>query len=243
MSTTTIDTNELANHPVVSESDWIAASAEFLAKEKEFTKLRDELNRKRRALPWTKVEKNYIFEGPDGPQSLSDLFEGKSQLLVYHQMYGPDWQEGCTGCSMVCDHVDAARQHFEQKDIAFVSISRAPLEVFAPFKERMGWKFKWLSSAGNTFNYDYQASFKPEDYDKGPVLYNFKMQKLSSEEQPGLSVFYKDAEGNIYRTYSTYERGLDLLIGAYNYIDLTPKGRGESGPMDWVKFHDEYGVN
>lgn len=229
-----------ASHQVVSHEEWISVSKEFLKKEKEFTRARDAMSAARRALPWTKVEKDYVFEGPDGPKSLADLFEGRSQLVVYHMMYAPGWDEGCTGCSMVCDHVDAARQHFEHHDVSYAAISRAPLAEFEGFKARMGWTFPWLSSNANDFNYDFGASFRREDLDAGPVLYNFTEQKLRGEEQPGLTVFTKDAEGNIYRTYSSYERGLDLLIGAYNYIDLTPKGRVETGPMSWVTFHDRY---
>ncbi len=155
-------------------------------------------------------------------------------------MYAPGWDEGCSGCSFVSDHVDAARQHLEHHDVAFVAVSRAPLADFQAFKRRMGWTFRWVSSNANGFNYDFGVSFRKEDLDTGPVLYNFTAQKLSSEEQPGLTVFTRDAAGKIYRTYSTYERGLDLLIGAYNFLDLTPKGRDESGPMNWIAFHDRY---
>jgi predicted dithiol-disulfide oxidoreductase (DUF899 family) len=218
----------------------VEASQKFLATEKEFTRMRDKLSAQRRELPWVIVEKDYVFDGPEGKKSLSELFEGKSQLIVYHMMYGPGWEEGCPGCSFVSDHVDAARQHFQYHDIAYAAISRAPLADFLPWKERMDWSFPWYSSSGNDFNYDFGVSFRREDLDKGPVFYNFTNQKLNSDEQPGLSVFVKDTEGNIYWTYSTYERGLDLLVGAYNFIDLTPVGRNESGPMDWVKYHDQY---
>lgn len=228
------------DHPVTSLDEWITASATLLAKEKELTRFRDEVSRMRRALPWTRVEKEYVFQGPDGQHSLSDLFDGKSQLIVYHFMYGPDSDDGCPGCSFVSDHVDAARQHFEHHDVAYVAISRAPLEVFAPFKKRMGWTFRWLSSAGNDFNYDHDVSYRKSELEAGPVRHNFAMQSLRGEEQPGLTVFIKAEDGTIYRTYSTYERGLDMLVGAYNFLDLTPKGRNESGPMDWVTFHDKY---
>ncbi|AIE84463.1 DUF899 domain-containing protein [Fimbriimonas ginsengisoli] len=229
-----------AQHQVVSLSEWIAAGKDLLQKEKEFTRARDALSAARRDLPWVKVESDYVFEGPDGPVSLSELFDGRSQLIVYHYMYAPGWDEGCIGCSFVCDHVDSARQHFEHHDVAYVAVSRAPLAEFQEFKKRMGWSFRWVSSAKNSFNYDYGVSYRKEELEKGPVLHNFTMQKLSGEEQPGLSVFTKDADGNIYRTYSSYERGLDLLIGAYNYLDLTPKGRNETGPMSWLNFHDRY---
>lgn len=227
-------------HQVVSADEWIIAGKALLHKEKEFTRARDALSAARRDLPWVKVETNYIFESPDGPISLSDLFNGNSQLIVYHMMYAPGWEEGCPGCSFVCDHLDSALQHFEHHDVAYVAISRAPLDDFAAFKDRMGWKCRWVSSNGNNFNYDFGVSYHREDLDAGPVLHNFTLQKLNGEEQPGLSVFTKDDDGNIYRTYSTYERGLDLLVGAYNYLDLTPKGRNENGPMSWVNFHDQY---
>lgn len=227
-------------HPIVSPEEWLAAGAEFLKREKAFTQERDALSAARRELPWTKVEKTYVFDTPDGPRSLSELFDGRSQLVVYHFMFAPGDEEGCPGCSFVCDHVDAARRHFEHHDVAFVAVSRAPLADFQPFKRRMGWTFRWASSNGGSFNYDYGVSFRREDLDRGPVVYNFVEQRLRSEEQPGLTVFAKDAEGNVYRTYSTYERGLDLLLGAYNFMDLTPQGRNESGPMSWVKFHDRY---
>jgi predicted dithiol-disulfide oxidoreductase (DUF899 family) len=227
-------------HNVVSQDEWIAASRAHLVKEKELTHHREDVARLRRELPWVKVEKDYVFEGPDGKHPLSDLFDGRSQLIVYHMMYGPNDTDGCPGCSFISDHVDSARQHFEHDDLSFVAISRAPLANFAPFKKKMGWTFKWLSSAGNEFNYDFGVSYRPADYGKGPVLHNFTMQKLSSEEQPGLTAFYKDAEGNIFRTYSTYERGLDALLGAYQFLDLTPKGRNEKHAMSWVNYHDRY---
>lgn len=230
----------IANHPVVTQSEWLDASRKFLAREKEFTKMRDQLNQARRELPWVKVEKEYVFEGTEGKRSLSDLFNGKSQLIVYHFMFGPGWEEGCPGCSFVSDHVDGARQHFEHHDISYVAVSRAPLAELLPYKQRMGWSFPWYSSCGTDFNFDFQASFRPEDLEKGPVLFNFKEQTLKGQEQPGLSVFVKDENGEIYHTYSSYERGLDLLCGAYNWIDLTPLGRNESGPMDWVRRHDAY---
>jgi len=227
-------------HKVVSEEAWIAAGNALLKKEKEFTRARDAMSAGRRELPWVKVESSYVFDGPNGPVSLSELFNGCTQLIVYHFMYGPGSDEGCPGCSFVCDHADAARQHFEHHDVAFVAVSRAPFGEYQAFKKRMGWTFPWVSSSKNSFNYDFGVSYRKEDLVKGPVLHNFVLQKLSSEEQPGLTVFTKDEEGNIYRTYSTYERGLDLLIGAYNYLDLTPKGRNESSGMEWVSFHDRY---
>lgn len=232
-------TEPATSHKVVSPEQWILAAQDLLVKEKEFTKARDAMSATRRELPWVEAD-NYVFEGPDGPVSLSDLFNGNSQLIVYHFMYGPGWEEGCSGCSFVCDHVDAARQHFEHHDVGFVAVSRALYGDFQAFKKRMGWTFRWVSSNQNTFNYDFGVSFHKEDLEKGPVFYNFRMQKLTSEEQPGLSVFIKEADGSIYRTYSTYERGLDLLVGAYNYLDLTPKGRNETDGMSWMCLHDQY---
>ncbi|HLK13217.1 MAG TPA: thioredoxin family protein [Fimbriimonadaceae bacterium] len=241
---TQIKESEIKDHSVVPREEWYAASAQLLVKEKELSRMRDEVARQRRALPWTKVEEDYVFHGPDGDVKLSELFDGKSQLLIYHAMWGPDDDEACWGCSIVMDHIDAARLRFQHHDIAFAAVSRGPLSHFAEFKQRMGWKFRWLSSDGNTFNYDFNVSFRREDLDGGDVMYNFKNQKLRSEEQPGLSAFYKNDKGEIFRTYSTYERGLDLLIGAYNFIDLTAKGRNEASAMDWIpanwlELHDQ----
>jgi len=228
-------------HRVVSPDEWISAGANLLAKEKEFTRFRDEVSRHRRELPWVRVD-NYIFEGPNGKQSLSDLFEGKSQLIVYHFMFAPGWKQGCPACSFVCDHTDAARQHFEHHDAAFAAISRAPLDEILPFKKRMGWTFPWFSSFGSEFNYDFGVSYRRENLDSDLVLHNFSMQKLGFEEQTGLSVFTRGEDGEIYRTYSSYERGVDMLIGAYNFLDLTPKGRNETHSMDWIEYHDLYTI-
>jgi predicted dithiol-disulfide oxidoreductase (DUF899 family) len=229
------------DHAAVTESEWMAASRDLLAQEKAFTRERDKLSAKRRELPWVEVEKDYAFETPDGTKSLGDLFEGKSQLIVYHFMFAPGWDEGCSGCSFISDQIDGALLHLKAKDVKYVAVSRAPLAEFLPFKSRMDWKFDWVSSAGTTFNYDFGVSFKPEDLAAGPVQYNFTDQKLKSEEQPGLTVFTKTPDGRIYRTYSTYERGLDLLLDTYNLLDLTPKGRDEEGGMSWVRLHDQYG--
>jgi predicted dithiol-disulfide oxidoreductase (DUF899 family) len=232
--------NTAMNHPVVTPEEWLSASQKLLVKEKELSHFRDEVSKLRRELPWVPVKMDYVFEGSDGNKSLSDLFNGKDQLVIYHFMYEPGDTEGCPGCSFVSDHVDAARQHFENHGVAYAAISRAPFGEFSAFKARMGWTFPWLSSAGTEFNYDYGVSYRRADLDAGPVLHNFTMQKLSGEEQPGLSVFAKGEDGAIYHTYSTYERGLDMLLGAYNFLDLTPKGRNESSPMEWVRFHDRY---
>jgi predicted dithiol-disulfide oxidoreductase (DUF899 family) len=232
---------DLSGHPVVSESEWLAARKELLAKEKEFTRLRDRLAAQRRELPWVKVTQDYIFEGSDGKLTLTDLFQGKSQLIIQHFMFAPGDTEGCVGCSHSADHVDAARQHFEQKDIAFAAVSRAPLQDFAPFRKRMGWTFNWVSSAGSDFSCDYRVSFTPEEVATGKVDYNYGTSPYAFEDLPGVSVFYKSAKGEIFHTYSTYARGLDPLLGSYQFMDLTPKGRNESGIWrDWLRFHDEY---
>jgi len=227
-------------HPVVSHEDWISASQKLLEAEKALTRHRDEVNQLRLNNPWELVEKEYTFKGPEGTMTLADLFDGRSQLIIYHFMFGPGWEEGCSGCSFVCDHIDAARQHFEHHDVSIAAVSRAPWNEFEPFKHRMGWTFRWVSSAENDFNYDFGASFRRSDLDAGSVFYNFKMQKLNGDEQPGLSSFFKDSDGKIYHSYSSYERGLDLLVGAYNWLDVAPLGRNETQGMDWMTFHDRY---
>ncbi len=228
---------------VVSQSDWLAARRELLAEEKEFTRRRDALSARRRELPWVKVEKNYVFDGPNGKESLSDLFRDKSQLIVYHFMLGPGWEQGCPGCSFLGDHFDGTLVHLNARDVAFSAVSRAPMPQIEAFKKRMGWQFKWVSSNSNDFNYDYHVSFTKDQMAKGKVNYNYGTHGFPSEEAPGLSVFYKDAAGQIFHTYSAYARGLDILLGAYNFLDLTPKGRDEvtlSQPMSWVRHHDRY---
>lgn len=227
-------------HPVVSRDEWLAARRAHLEAEKAFTRQRDKLLEARRALPWVKVEKNYVFEGPAGPVSLGDLFAGRSQLFVQHFMLGPDWTEGCTGCSFQADHVDAARQHFEHADLSFVAVSRAPYDKIAAFKRRMGWSFPWVSSAGSDFNFDYHVSFRPEELERKEALYNYTTIDPGIDELPGQSVFARD-DGTIYHTYSSYARGGEELIGAFMYLDMVPKGRNEqAGIMNWVRHHDRY---
>ena len=222
---------------VVSREEWLLARKRHLSKEKEFSRLRDQLSAERRELPWVLVDKRYVFDGPDGQESLADLFGGRSQLMVYHFMFAPEWAEGCTACSFVADHFDGPLLHLPHHDVALVAISRAPLPQLQAYRQRMGWRFKWLSSNGSDFNFDYHVSF-PKG---GATYYNYEPRESKSEgEREGLSVFYKDEAGDIYHTYSTYARGVDLLLGTYNYLDLTPKGRNESGAMDWVKKHDKY---
>ena len=228
---------------VVSHAEWIAARKEFLKKEKEFSRLRDELSRERRELPWEKVEKKYVFEGPKGKETLADLFGGRSQLIVYHFMLGPGWKEGCPGCSFVSESIDGAVVHAAQRDVTLLAVSRATLPEIEAFKRRMGWQFKWVSSFGSDFNFDYHVSFTKDEVAKGEGYYNYAISKSIGEERPGASVFYKNESDEIFHTYSTYERGLDTLIAAYNYIDLTPKGRDEAGlsfPMAWLRHHDRY---
>jgi predicted dithiol-disulfide oxidoreductase (DUF899 family) len=240
----TTATRERVVAKVVSKAEWLAARKELLNKEKEFTRLRDELSRRRRELPWEKVDKNYRFDGPTGKQTLADLFDGRSQLIVYHFMFGPGWKEGCPSCSLLADTFDGARIHMAQRNVTLAVVSRATLPEIEVFQKRMGWRFPWVSSFGSDFNYDYQVSATKDELAKGKVYYNYDLTEFPSEERPGLSVFYKSEAGEIFHTYSTYTRGLDILLTSYNYIDLTPKGRDEDGlvhPMAWVRHHDRYG--
>lgn len=231
------------DHPtIVSPEKWLAARREFLREEKDFTHARERLAAKRRALPWVKVDQDYVFEAPGGRVSLADLFDGKNQLIVYHFMLAPDWDEGCRGCSFVSDHFDGALPHVNARDISFVAVSRAPLAEIERFRQRMGWKFPWVSSHGTTFNHDFGVTFTPEEYAEGNKSYNYGSTPAMDEEMPGLSVFARNAAGEVFQTYSTYSRGLDAVINAYNLIDLTPKGRDEDPerPMSWVRHHDRY---
>ncbi len=233
------------NHQVVSEGQWISARKQLLAKEKELTRMQDEVNRLRRELPWVKVEKNYIFDTPEGKQSLAQLFDGCNQLIVYHFMFAPGWAAGCVGCSFFADHVDGANLHLAHHDVTFVAISRAPLAQIEAYKKRMGWRFRWVSSYGTDFNSDYHVSFTKDDLAKGPTYYNFEVREAQTEgEAPGMSVFFKDESGAVFHTYSAYARGDERGLGAYMFLDLTPNGRNETGPnynlTDWVKRHDEY---
>ncbi len=228
---------------VVSHDEWVAARKAYLVEEKAFTRARDALAKKRRELPWEKVEKKYVFETADGKQTLANLFGGKSQLIIYHFMLGPDWEAGCPSCSFLADHFGGSVIHLAQRDISFVVVSRAPLPQIEKFKARMGWHFKWVSSAGSDFNHDYQVSASPEEKASGTAMYNYEMTTFPSEERPGASAFFKNEAGEVFHTYSTYGRGLDILIGAYNFLDLAPKGRDEESlawSMAWVRHHDRY---
>jgi predicted dithiol-disulfide oxidoreductase (DUF899 family) len=230
-------------HPVVSREEWLSARKAFLGKEKEFTRLRDELSRKRRDLPWERVEKNYVFDGPRGQETLADLFDGRSQLVVYHFMFSPDWDEGCPHCSFWADNFNGIDVHLEHRDVTLLAASRAPLPKIDAFKKRMGWTFKWVSSLRSDFNHDYQASFTPEQLRSGTALYNFSRTDPGTTDREGASVFYKDASGAVFHTYSCYARGIDMLNGAYHFLDLVPKGRDEEGldsPQAWVRHHDRY---
>ncbi len=231
------------NHRVVSRDEWLAARTAFLAKEKEFTRRRDELSRERRELPWVKVDKAYVFDGPNGNESLADLFEKRSQLVVYHFMFSPDWDQGCKHCSFWADHFDGMGVHLNHRDVTMVAISRAPRARIEPFQKRMGWNFKWVSSFQNDFNYDYCASFTPQANQSGSAFYNFAIMDAGSTDREGVSVFYKDKSGAVFHTYSCYARGIDMLNGTYQYLDLVPKGRDEAGlksAQAWVQFHDKY---
>jgi predicted dithiol-disulfide oxidoreductase (DUF899 family) len=231
-------------HKIVSHDEWIAARKAHLAEEKAFTRARDALSKKRRELPWEKVEKSYVFEGPDGKETLADLFAGKSQLIVYHFMLGPGWEAGCPSCSYLAEHFDGAAIHLAQRDVTFLCVSRAPLAEIERFKRRMGWKFKWVSSFDSDFNFDYQVSYSDAEKVNGKVLYNYELiENFPSEERPGASVFYKNEAGEVFHTYSSYGRGLDILVGTYNFLDLAPRGRDEDGlawSMAWVRHHDRY---
>ena len=228
---------------VVSHEEWVKARKQFLAKEKELTQLRDSLARQRQQLPWERVEKHYMFEGAEGKQCLEELFGGQSQLIVYHLMLGPGWPEGCPSCSFLADQFDALRPHMIARDVNLVAVSRAPWAEIAKFQERMGWQFPWYSSYGTDFNPDFGVSFSKEQFESGKMQYNYEVQQFPSEEAPGASVFAKNDAGEIFDTYSTYGRGLDMMLNAYNFIDLTPKGRNEEDlpwPMAWVRDHDKY---
>jgi predicted dithiol-disulfide oxidoreductase (DUF899 family) len=234
----------MQNHAVVSQKEWLDARKALLGMEKEFTHLRDKINAQRLALPWVKVEKNYVFDTLEGKKTLADLFDGHSQLLTYHFMLGPGWTAGCAGCSFLADHIDGALPHLEHHDVTMISVSRAPLPEIQAYKSRMGWRFPWVSSFGNDFNYDYNVSFTKEDLATGKFFYNFTEIPVSAgateTELPGLSAFYKDEAGDIFHTYSSYARGGEELIGTLMILDRAPKGRNEKTTMDFVRRHDEY---
>ena len=236
----------MESHRVVSRNQWIEERKALLAREKEFTQLRDQLSHARRDLPWVRVDKDkdYVFDGAGGKQTLAELFAERQQLIVYHLMFDPSWEEACSRCSFWADNFNGVLVHLNQRDVSLVAISRAPFAKLAAFQKRMGWSFNWVSSFANDFNHDYHVSFAPEQIAQGEVIYNYRLVKNSMSERPGISVFYKDPGGTIFHTYSCYARGLDMLNVAYHYLDLTPKGRDEEElpfPMAWVRYHDAYG--
>jgi predicted dithiol-disulfide oxidoreductase (DUF899 family) len=230
-------------HIVVTREEWLAARTQLLVREKDFTRLRDQLSQERRDLPWEVVDKEYVFEGPTGHMTLSDLFAGKSQLIVYHFMFDMDDEEGCEHCSFWADNFNGIDTHLRQRDVSFVAASRAPLSKLEAFERRMGWTFTWVSSLPTDFNFDYQASFTSESRERGEAYYNYMLGDPGMPNREGISVFYKDDHGDIFHTYSTYARGIDMVNGAYQFLDLTPKGRDEAGhdnPQYWVRHHDQY---
>jgi predicted dithiol-disulfide oxidoreductase (DUF899 family) len=234
----------MTDHKVVSRQEWTAAREDLLAKEKAFTRLRDQLSQQRRELPWVRVEKPYVFEGPEGRVTLPELFEGRSQLVVYHFMFDPGWEAGCKSCSFWADNFERNVVHLAHRDVTLVAVSRAPLARLAAFRARMGWSFRWVSSFGTDFNYDYHVSFTPEEQASGEAYYNYARQPLADSERPGISVFFKDPGGAVFHTYSCYARGLDMLNAGYHYLDLVPRGRDEAGlsyPQEWVRHRDRYG--
>lgn len=227
-------------HQVVTRAQWLTARRALLAKEKELSVLRDALSRQRRDLPWVKVEKPYAFDGPDGRETLAQLFGPRHQLIVYHFMFNPADDQGCRHCSFWADHYDGMGVHLNHRDVTFIVVSRAPLAKLQAFQQRMGWRFKWVSSAPSDFNYDYHVSFNPEALERETAVYNYAGGP-GMPDREGASVFYKDPQGTVFHTYSTYARGIDMLNGTYNFLDLTPKGRDEGdSPQSWVRYHDRY---
>ncbi|WP_295685770.1 thioredoxin family protein [uncultured Nevskia sp.] len=230
-------------HRTASRETWLAERLELLDAEKELSRLSDQVARQRRALPWLRVDKPYVFDTQDGPRTLAELFDGRSQLLVQHFMLGPGWPQGCPSCSFMADHSDGMNPHLANRDVTLLAVSRAPLVEIQRFRERMGWQFPWVSAHANDFNYDFRVSFTPEDKAGGQPVYNFDTQSFQGEEAPGVSVFYKDDAGDVFRTYSTYGRGVEVMMGTYALLDLVPKGRDEREvpyKMEWVRHHDRY---
>jgi predicted dithiol-disulfide oxidoreductase (DUF899 family) len=231
------------DHRVVSRDEWVRERKKLLARERELTRHRDEIAAERRALPWVRVDKNYIFDTQAGKRTLAQLFEGRSQLVVQHFMLGPGWEEGCASCSYMADHSDGMNVHLANRDTTLIAVSRAPLAEIERFRRRMGWQFTWVSSNANDFNYDFGVSFTPEQVEKGDVHYNYGTSPHAYEELPGVSVFVKDEAGQVFHSYSTYARGVEVMMGTYNMLDLTPRGRSErdvNHKMEWVRHHDRY---
>jgi predicted dithiol-disulfide oxidoreductase (DUF899 family) len=235
----------MQHNRIVSREEWLTERKQLLVREKKFTRLRDQVTAERGALPWVKLNKSYVFDTPDGEKTLAELFDGRSQLIIKHFMLGPGWKEGCVGCSFGADHVDGIIVHLEHRDVTYTAVSRAPLAEIEAFKRRMGWRFRWVSSNGSDFNYDFNVSFKPDEIARGEGYYNYEMREIASEELSGLSVFYKGATGEVYHTYSSYGRGGEDMLVTYRLLDITPQGRNETGAnhnmTDWVRHHDRYG--
>jgi predicted dithiol-disulfide oxidoreductase (DUF899 family) len=237
------NTQRIENHRVVSREDWVAERTSLLAHEKELTRLRDQIARERRALPWVRIEKNYVFDTPEGQRTLAQLFDGRRQLVIQHFMFGPGWEQGCPSCSYMADHNDGMDVHLAHRDVTLLAVSRAPLAEIERFRQRMGWKFRWVSSHDSDFNYDFGVSFTPEEVAKGEINYNFGRRSFAGQELPGVSVFFKVDANDVFHTYSTYGRGVEVMMGTYNMLDLVPKGRDEKDvghKMEWVRHHDRY---
>ncbi len=235
--------SRIVNHRIVSRTEWLAERKALLAEEKELTRKRDEIARRRRALPWVRIDADYVFDTPDGRRTLADLFDGRRHLLVQHFMLAPGWEAGCPSCSYMADHADGMLPHLADRGVTFVAISRAPRPEIERFRRRMGWTFPWVSSHGTSFNYDFRVSFTPNDVAKGDLDYNYGGWPLRSEEWPGISAFYKDDAGDVFHTYSTYGRGVEVMMGTYNMLELTAQGRNERDvphKMEWVRHHDRY---
>lgn len=231
----------MTDHPIVPLAEWLERRRELLAKEKELTRLRDRLSAERRALPWRRIEKDYVFQGSNGEKTFADLFDGRSQLVVYHFMFAPDWDAGCKSCSFWIDNLDRQVVHLAHRDVTAIAVSRAPVEKLLAYRERMGWEIEWVSSGDGDFNYDFQVSFTDEQMAGDEVIYNYAPIEPFSGDLHGISVFFKDDDGTIYHTYSTYGRGLDMMNTAYHYLDLVPKGRDEADRgMAWLRRRDEY---
>lgn len=234
----------MRDNPIVSHEDWLQARLELLREEKALTQRREALARKRQAMPWERVDAEYIFDTETGPKSLSELFEGRSQLVVYHFMFGPDWEQGCKSCSFWADNFSGISIHLNHRDVTFMAISRAPLSKLLAYRKRMGWDFAWASSGENRFNFDFHVSFTDAEVEAGQAYYNYGVREIGVSDEQGISVFYRDAAtGHVYHTYSTHGRGIDAVNGAYQFLDLVPKGRDEDGlgfTMAWVRRHDQY---
>lgn len=240
---TAIATINTAGHSVVPRERWLAARKALLAREKELTRLHDQVARERRALPWVRIDKDYVFDTLQGPRRLADLFDGRSQLLVQHFMFAPGWEQGCKSCSYMADHNDCAVPHLAQRDVTLLAVSRAPLAAIEAFRQRMGWRFGWVSSYGSDFNHDFGVNFSQDEMSSGKVDYNYTHQPFPHEEAPGISVFCRDAAGEVFHAYSRYGRGVEVMMHSYSLLDLTPKGRDEDAldyPMAWVRHHDRY---